>query len=238
MNKCYYEDSVKALKTFPNDSIDVALTDPPWCIDFRWENEKKHHNRTLSNLSHKTYYKDDYPLEWNLEWFPELLRICNTVVVATCNQNLNWWIKNTDPIGILITYFKNSPNGSKISKSNCYFPYLVYSKTGKMKNMFKTNVMEYTIMWGFLRDRKYEHPSPKSPDLWERILTDLKPESVIDPFLGSGVCAQACERLGIPWVGFELKEDPYRKDIDFRIQLGKIERKKKLIKQVRLSDLK
>ena len=70
----------------------------------------------------------------------------------------------------------------------------------------------------------------KSSKLWaERVelreevelilLEDLKPKSVIDPFMGSGTTAEVCLKLGIPYCGYE-KEIIYKQDIDKRIKRG------------------
>ncbi len=68
------------------------------------------------------------------------------------------------------------------------------------------------------------HPSPKSRDLWGYILKKLKPKSVIDPFIGSGTTAEMCEKLGIKWLGYEIKEE-YSKDINKRLKNVKVEPK-------------
>jgi hypothetical protein len=45
------------------------------------------------------------------------------------------------------------------------------------------------------------------------ILKQVKPRSVLDPFLGSGSYGQASELLGISWLGYEINDIEYRKDI-------------------------
>ena len=51
------------------------------------------------------------------------------------------------------------------------------------------------------------HPTQKPINLILRIM-ELSPEhsSVLDPFLGSGTTAIACERLKIKWIGIEIEE--------------------------------
>ena len=76
------------------------------------------------------------------------------------------------------------------------------------------------------------HSSSKSVELFFVIILQMKPTSVIDPFLGSGTTAEVCESLGIPWVGFEIMEE-YRLDIEKRIARG-ISKKKYAKKQTKL----
>jgi site-specific DNA-methyltransferase (adenine-specific) len=81
---------------------------------------------------------------------------------------------------------------------------------------FDTAVRKFTWRWnGMLQqDMKHKekryHPTQKPIPLFEQILrmyskpTDL----ILDPFLGSGTTAIACEQLGRKWIGIE-KEPKY-----------------------------
>ena len=66
------------------------------------------------------------------------------------------------------------------------------------------------------------HPCPRAMKVWEWILKTIKPESVIDPFLGSGTTAEVCEKLGIKWLGYEINEI-YSQDIEKRLRNVKVE---------------
>jgi DNA modification methylase len=51
------------------------------------------------------------------------------------------------------------------------------------------------------------------------MIDDLNPDSVLDPFCGSGTIGEVCESLGIPWLGFELNPD-YIHDAELRLHQG------------------
>lgn len=72
------------------------------------------------------------------------------------------------------------------------------------------------------------HPHPKPIALYDKILEELQPKSVIDPFIGSGTTAEACVKLGIKWLGYEI-EEKYSHDINLRL-----ENCKKLKKKIQL----
>ncbi|MCP4569139.1 MAG: site-specific DNA-methyltransferase [FCB group bacterium] len=61
-------------------------------------------------------------------------------------------------------------------------------------------------VWGFSPDTKNSHPAPFPQELPHRILTTAVGQVVLDPFLGSGTTAVACERLGRKWIGIEIEE--------------------------------
>jgi site-specific DNA-methyltransferase (adenine-specific) len=75
----------------------------------------------------------------------------------------------------------------------------------------------FTNVWSFLPDnmmsRKvhgaHKHPTVKPLLLLSRAVELLAADSelVLDPFLGSGTTAVACELLGRRWIGIELGED-------------------------------
>jgi site-specific DNA-methyltransferase (adenine-specific) len=215
-------DCIEGLKQLPDKSIDLCLTDPPWNVDFKQLSKRTYiKGRVLKPKDHKIHYKDDYSDSWTLSWFKEVRRVCNIVIVVMAQSKLIWWVKNTEPRGICIIYFKNGCNPSKISDHNRYTPYLVYSDETIKHKMF-SNVIEYVIPWGFLSTDKWIHPSPKGTKIAKSLYKDMKPKSILDPFAGSGSYLGAAEAIGIPWLGFELME-AYKPDIDKRIALGKKE---------------
>jgi len=54
--------------------------------------------------------------------------------------------------------------------------------------------------------RKGIHPHEKPINVVGSILDILKPESVIDPFMGTGVLAVACAERGIKYTGIEIEK--------------------------------
>lgn len=207
---CMDKDS--GLPSLPDKSIDLCLTDPPWNINYKGKTKRyKEPEKYGWEL-----YKDDYDDEWNLTWFNELKRICNGIIIATSRSKLTWWYKNTEPRDLLIIYFKNGTGASKISEWNCWSPYIFFGDYFRKHKLFH-NVIKTYIPNGFLRRKKFIHPNAKESWIWKKILKEIKPISVIDPFLGSGTCAKASIQLGIPWLGYEINE-VYKSDIEDRLK--------------------
>jgi site-specific DNA-methyltransferase (adenine-specific) len=63
-----------------------------------------------------------------------------------------------------------------------------------------------TDVWSFPQARDNEHPAPFPLGLPLNILESAPANLVLDPFMGSGTTAIACERLGKKWVGVEISE--------------------------------
>ena len=71
---------------------------------------------------------------------------------------------------------------------------------------------KYTVInHGFIADNKdkKQHPCQKPSGLFVSILSDFskKDDLILDPFLGSGTTAIACERLNRRWIGIEISEE-------------------------------
>lgn len=213
-------DKDNGLPSLPDKSIDLCLTDPPWNI--KYDGKSMRNRKTTHNL-----YKDDYEDDWNLSWFNELKRICSGIIIAISTTNLEWWYRNTDIRGMLIIHYTNGTGMSKISQWRCWTPYLFFGDYFKKHKLFHDLIKTY-IPLGFLRKYYFIHPSPKEIWIWKKMLDELKPISVIDPFLGSGTLAAAATKLDIPWIGYEISEI-YSKDINYRLKNCKKEPKQTIL---------
>lgn len=223
-NRVIYADCMNeenGLPTLEVKSVDLCITDPPWNVNYKGLSKRR------KGPKNKVLYKDNYPDEWNLIWFNELERICNGIMIATTRNKLRWWYKNTDVRDMLIIYFKNGTGSSKISQWNCWSPYLCFGDFFRTHKLFHNLIKTY-ILSGFLSKYHYIHPNPKEVKVWDKIIRELQPKSVIDPFLGSGTTAEVCTKLGIPWLGYEINE-VYSQDINKRLKNCKKEPKQKQI---------
>ena len=77
----------------------------------------------------------------------------------------------------------------------------LFSEAGIKPARFETSVWDEAIIptW-----QKKDHVNQKPLRLMERLVSWLSPESVIDPFMGSGTTGVACANLGIPFIGVEI----------------------------------
>lgn len=75
----------------------------------------------------------------------------------------------------------------------------------------KWNGRGKAAIWRFLPVRNKIHPTQKSIPLFKKLINQFVPlrqnTVILDPFLGSGTTAVACEQLGIRWIGIEIKEE-------------------------------
>lgn len=204
-------DEKEGLPSLPDKSVDLGYTDYPWNVKM---GEKNRHfkGKELKWNKEKVYFNDNFNQEWNLLWFNELIRICNGVIILIPEKWKRWWYINTEPKGDLIIHWVNGFSASSIAYHSRKSTYLFY---GKFNNRLHTNIINATLKWGFLKKEKWVHPSPKGLDIVLKLLKQIKPTSLIDPFAGSGSFLKAADILDIKWLGYEI--DPtYKQDIDKR----------------------
>ena len=212
-NKVIYEDCMNeenGLPTLEDKSVDYAIFDHPFGINYKAKFTKDN-------------YEDKDEIDYSL-LFKELRRITNAIIIYCGIQNEEMWYEIEKPKGKAYLLKKNSMSGGKISKLNCVYPILFYGNF----NRIKRDYFEYFAYNGFLRGLNHIsnliHPCPLNYNFWEDLISQLKPSSVIDPFMGSGTTAEVCTKLGIPWLGYELNE-VYSQDINKRLKNCKVEPK-------------
>ncbi|MBI4622056.1 MAG: site-specific DNA-methyltransferase [Verrucomicrobia bacterium] len=73
------------------------------------------------------------------------------------------------------------------------------------KGKYATNILRVPSLKGNSKE-KIGHPSQKPIKLIEMLVESSSREGdwVLDPFIGSGTTAEACERLGRKWIGIEI----------------------------------
>ena len=227
-NKVIYKDCMNeenGLPTLEDKIVDLCLTDPPFNIKIK-KNSQKHHKNLNWKTPNKIIYQDNMNYEdyeiWCKKWFEELLRICEKIIITPGETNLELWeTKIQYPIGKAIHYKRNCQGITNISYLRRFETILFY---GKFNKRLHEDVFDIYLNNGFLRKGNFIHPCPKSYELWDSIISQLKPKSVIDPFLGSGTTAEVCTKLGISWLGYEINE-VYSQDINKRLKNCKKEPK-------------
>ncbi len=211
-------DEKEGLPSLPDKSIDVCISDIPFNVNLNPSDKRiDPEHRTIN--PDKIMYEDKRPDydQWCIEWFQELERICNGIVLQVGEKNLSMWCKIKEPKGLAFHLKPNSRTLSPVAYRNMIAILIFYGKTNRMNN----NFFNYYVNSGFLRKNTKQknliHPCPLRFDFWNDLIMRLNPKSVIDPFLGSGTTAESCTKLGIPWLGYELNEI-YSQDINKRLK--------------------
>lgn len=196
LGKLYCGDCLEIMKDIPDKSVDLVFADPPFNTknDIGWRH-KNYGPKGNDNLSEEEYQK------FCMEWWEEARRIGKRLAFTPGVGHIGrypnplWCIKIDKP---------SSPSFSKLGSFNCWEPLFVYEVPFK-----KILRDERTFdSQNFARDGREKHPCPDNPQMVEWIIDTWSrvQEIILDPFLGSGTTAVACEKLGRRWIGIEISE--------------------------------
>ncbi len=183
----YNLDCLKYMKTCPDKSFDLVLTDPPYGIGELWVGGKGH---GWGNARKQGEVRNEWDSQTpNQEYFDEIMRVSKNQII---------WGGN---------YF-NLPTSRG---------WLIWNKPERGFSLAEAELawtsrdMVMRVWDGHRSDTGRKHPTQKPLELMEWCL-NFFPEAdlVFDPFMGSGTTAVACKKLGRKCVGIEIDENYFK----------------------------
>lgn len=259
-HKIIYADALLALKTLPDNSVDLIFADPPYNI-----------GKNFNGQIEKWETEESY-LEWCYEWLDlclKKLKPNGSFYVMTATQFMPYfdiYLRNKLTIlsRIVWSYDSSGVQARKYygsmyepilfcvkDKKNYTFntnDILVEAKTGAKRKLIDYRKAIPTVynsekvpgnVWEFSRVRyrmdEYEnHPTQKPISLLERIIKASSNEGdlVLDPFSGTFTTCYVAKELNRNSIGIEL-QDEYVKIGLRRLQLAEEFKGQKLEKEVR-----
>jgi site-specific DNA-methyltransferase (adenine-specific) len=195
LGKLYHGDCLEIMPYLA--PVDLVLTDPPYdtvSLGGGIGNKRKYLHEIENNKINVSF--DFNILDKFKNWFcfcaiKQLPILINKALIR------NW---------ALITWGKTNPTPLI---NNNYLPdaeYIVHSYEpgrlfGKYKDKSRFSITRIT-------KNSYDHPTVKPIHLIYKCLNlgSEKGDTILDPFIGSGTTAIACERLKRKWIGIEIEE--------------------------------
>ncbi len=221
------------------EPVDLVLTDPPYSSggQFRSDRNKTTRDKYVNTNSVETCF-DDFMgdnrdqrafLAWATMWMSKAFSISSHGACILCFTDWRQLPTMTDAIQCggwvwrnIVTWWKpgiRMQRGRFSSSSE----YIVYGSKGVPNEGEKSpqNVLVYQPVNGVNKEHIAEKPTALLQDLIGISKVD---SAILDPFLGSGTTAVACERLKRKWIGIEISLDYCR------IAKERIERERKQLK--------
>jgi len=217
-------DCLEYLKTLPDNSVDLVVTDPPY-------NVSQKANIKYGNLNIVKYFG-----EWDFGFDPEpvlaelkrVLKPKGQIFVFCSTEQIpqymaifkqSWFFRN------LLVWYKTNP-APRLSKTNFVFAneYILYAindpetKPGQVifnflghKEMHNTMITSALQGKERLRDKNHKavHPTQKPLSILKKLIeiASNKGDVVLDPFMGVGSTAVACKETGRDFLGCELNKE-------------------------------
>jgi site-specific DNA-methyltransferase (adenine-specific) len=190
INEIIEGDCLDILRSFPDKSIDLVLTDPPYGIGAS--------NKSFKSGSLTIQRPDDFYGEWDnakpsKEIFDEIFRVSKNQII----WGGNYFIDCLYPTRCMIFWDKHTQNTS-------------YADGELAWTSFDRNMKLYNKSWvgANAKDGERVHPTQKSIDVMLAIIKDfsIPTDLILDPFAGSGTTCVAAKMEGRNYIGIEISE--------------------------------
>jgi site-specific DNA-methyltransferase (adenine-specific) len=223
------------MKTIPDETIDLVVTDPPFAINFKAK--KANYNRTASRVlsGYNEINVEDY-YKFTNNWMRQVKRVLKksgSMYVFSGWNNLKDVLTALDVNGFttinhiiwkyqfgvvtakkFVTSHYHCLFVCKNDKMRKFFPYSRFKKNAKTSDGKSLHYRDKEDVW--IIKREYWTGDDKTPtklpaEIIKKILqySSEKNDLILDPFLGSGQVAVISKMLGRKYLGFEIIKSYY-----------------------------
>lgn len=213
----YNDDCLKILRTMPDKSVDLVITDPPYEVSATNGggsiNKVKKLNQSLKDLTDLDI-TEGYDFE-NVN--NELVRVMKKInIYIWCNKvqipkYFNFYVNKLGCKFDIISWHKNNSLPTYSNKYLSDTEYCLYFRKGGLcQPQNYQDAQTFFIAPINQKDKKlYKHPTIKPLEFMERFVRNSSKEGdiVLDCFMGSGTTGVACKNLKRNFIGIELSKE-------------------------------
>lgn len=213
----YNGDCLEIMKSIPDNSIDIIVTDPPYRITARGNGgnsggmfQKKEVNNG------KVFKTNDLEIE---DWLPEFYRILKNgthCYIMTNNKNITHYLSIIDSspfhfIKNLIWVKDNKIMGQTYMSQFEYIIMLRKEKHKRINDCGQSDVLQIPNKKLKNSDGKTIHDTEKPIQLNEILISNStnNNDTVLDPFMGIGSTGIACINTNRNFIGIEINKEYY-----------------------------
>lgn len=221
MNKLILGDSIEKMKKFPDNSIDLIITDPPYDVSATngggSVNNVKKLNKSLRDLEDANI-TNGYDIQAYGEEFIRIMKEIN--IYLWCNKKqipeyFDFYVNKHKCKFDILLYWKKNALPTYSNKYLTDAEYCLYFRKGKGKCFPQSYEDAQTVYFGQINHKdkkKYGHPTIKPLDFTERMVRNSSREGqiILDPFMGSGTTGVAAVSQNRKFIGIEINEEYYK----------------------------
>lgn len=221
LGKLINGDALSFVKTLENDSVDLILTDPPYLYDLPTRKKEQINSSEISKSINKyinAIYDNNLHNSFDINtYLDEFYRISkNKFMLIWMNKKqikdyLDWVYKNNMNFDFYFWEKTNPMPTNNFIFQDKEYCIIIYSKKGPIPNYIKNYENKKTIFKNSIGSsyKITEHPTEKPLNIFGDLIKKHTKENdlILDPFMGSGTTAYACEQLNRKWVGCEINNN-------------------------------
>ena len=215
LDRIYNMDCMGGVKSIPDGTIDLIVTDPPYLIETQgggiYAQEDKQYVKELNDI------KDGF----RTEILDELCRVMKRInIYLFCSQKqiiplTDYFVTKRGCNWNLLCWHKDNPVPACGNKYLTDTEYLLFfrQKGVKLYGNFDTKRTWFNTPLNQADKEKWGHPTIKPLGIVRTLVFNSSEEgqTILDPFMGSGTTAIACIKEKRHFIGFELSKDYYDK---------------------------
>lgn len=221
-NRIIQGDCLDIMKLFPDKSIDLIVTSPPYNLKNstgngmkdgrggKWQNAAlvKGYSDHNDNMPHNEY------VDWQRACLTEMMRLIPEDGAIFYNHK--WRVQNGllqdrqdivsgFPVRQIIIWKRKG--GINFNQGYFLPTYEVIYLIAKKKFKLAPKANAYGDVWEFKQAAKNPHPAPFPLALINRIISSTNAKIILDPFIGSGTTAIAALENNRKYLGIELSKE-------------------------------
>lgn len=215
-------DCLELLKSIPDRSVDLIITDPPYEIvaggaGGAFGADKRQYHKEYSVLDAAEQQKSGIKCSgFDLAVLDEFLRIMKRInIYIWCSKlqvrKLLDYFEDHGCVTDILTWHKTNPtptcNNTYLSDTE----YLIFAreKGVKLYGSYATKKKYYVTPTNKADKAKYSHPTIKPLEIIQNLVinSSMEGDIVCDPFMGSGTTGVACVNTGRRFIGMELDKN-------------------------------
>ena len=232
LNKIICGDSLRIMKTLPDESIDLVITSPPYNLKNSTGNGMKDgrggkwENAALQNgysHHHDCMPHDEY-VNWQRNCLNEMMRLIPENGAIFYNHK--WRVQkgllqdrqdivNGFPVRQIIIWQRKG--GLNFNPGYFLPTYEVIYLIAKSKFRLSEKANANGDVWKFTQEMKNGHPAAFPVSLIDRIVSSTQAHVILDPFMGSGTTAISAINFKRNYLGIDISPE-YCKMAEDRIK--------------------
>ena len=196
-------DCLELMKDIPDGSVDMVLADPPYGMNLTPQRETgKFKGVKIVN---------DEQLDWTDEFFTQCFRVLpkDSACMSFCSHHsVGTFIESAKKAGFdvknLLVWDKMWFGMGGNWRPNFELVLVLTKGRFVTHSRNRDNILRYKR----ISPQKSQHPTEKVIPLLEELISepDYNPQTILDPFMGSGTTGVACKNLNRNFIGIELDE--------------------------------